>query len=53
MPLPNGQTLQNRYRILGLLGQGGMAAVYQAADQRLGGKAVAIKEMSDANLPTQ
>lgn len=25
-----------------------MAAVYRAADQRLGGKAVAIKEMSDA-----
>jgi serine/threonine protein kinase len=52
VPLTNGQTLQNRYRILGLLGQGGMGAVYQAADTRLGGKAIAIKEMSDAGLPT-
>jgi serine/threonine protein kinase len=52
MPLTVGQTLQNRYRILGLLGQGGMGAVYQAADTRLGGKVVAIKEMSDAGLPT-
>lgn len=52
MPSTIGQTLQNRYRIFGLLGQGGMGAVFQAADQRLGGKAVAIKEMSDAGLPT-
>lgn len=52
MPLAVGQTLQNRYRILGLLGQGGMGAVYLAADTRLGGKTIAIKEMSDASLST-
>ena len=41
---------QGRYLIVRAVGQGGMAAVYQAADQRLGGKAVAIKEMSDAAI---
>ena len=29
-----------------------MGAVYKAADQRLGGKTVAVKEMSDTGLPT-
>ena len=41
--LPPGQALQNRYRIVALLGQGGMGAVYRAWDLRLK-KAVAIKE---------
>lgn len=39
-----------RYRVTGKLGQGGMAAVYQAEDTRLRGKICAIKEMSDALL---
>ncbi|MEI2691327.1 MAG: serine/threonine-protein kinase [Anaerolineae bacterium] len=43
---------QGRYLIVRAVGQGGMGAVYQAADTRLGGKAIAIKEMSDAGLPT-
>ncbi|MGC9358252.1 MAG: protein kinase domain-containing protein [Anaerolineae bacterium] len=44
MPLKTGQTLQNRYRIVTLLGQGGMGAVYRAWDTRLN-VPVALKEM--------
>ncbi len=44
MPINPGQILQGRYRIAGLLGQGGMGAVYRAWDVRLEG-AVALKEM--------
>ncbi len=42
--LPIGHLLQNRYRVLSLLGQGGMGRVYRAWDTRLN-VAVAIKEM--------
>ncbi|GEM_PF-4769732 len=49
--LPPQVTLQGgRYVILGTVGRGGMGAVYRAADTRLGGKAVAIKELSDAAI---
>ena len=44
MTLVTGQVLQNRYRIVSLLGQGGMGAVYRAWDTRLNVPA-ALKEM--------
>ena len=51
MMLNAGHLLQGRYRILRLLGQGGMAAVYLAADARLAGREVAVKEMNPAGIP--
>jgi len=50
--LPSNAILINRYLIVKKLGQGGMAAVYQATDTHLPGVVWAIKEMSDAALPT-
>ena len=44
MTLAVSQVLQNRYRIVSLLGQGGMGAVYRAWDMRLD-VPVALKEM--------
>jgi hypothetical protein len=46
-----GYTLQGRYQITHLLGQGGFSAVYLANDLRLGGRSVAVKVMNLANVP--
>ncbi|NJR64902.1 MAG: serine/threonine protein kinase [Leptolyngbyaceae cyanobacterium CRU_2_3] len=45
-----GRTLQNRYRLSQLLGQGSMGRVYGAEDVALGGVPVAIKFLSQALL---
>jgi len=48
--LPPRSLLAGRYIILRRVGQGGMGAVYQAADTRIAGKMWAVKEMSDAAI---
>ena len=43
--LTPGTILWSRYRIMDLVGQGGMGAIYQAEDLRLEGRLCAIKEV--------
>jgi serine/threonine protein kinase len=48
--LPTGALLQDRYRILGRVAQGGMGAVYEALDEQDGGLHVAVKEMAHTSV---
>jgi tetratricopeptide (TPR) repeat protein len=48
--LPSGHLLQQRYRIVAPVGQGGFGAVYRGQDTQLANRLVAIKEMSQRGL---
>src|SRR6266581_2434863 len=48
--LPEQTLLSSRYQLVSRIGQGGMGAVYKAADARFNNRPVAIKEMSSTGL---
>jgi serine/threonine protein kinase len=50
--LSENHLLKNRYRVLSVIGHGGMGAIYLADDERLSGRNCAIKEVEqDPGLP--
>ncbi len=52
LPLKQGETLRNRYRIRELIGQGGTGSIYLAEDTRLQGRLCALKEVEhNQSLP--
>jgi serine/threonine-protein kinase len=44
-PLQAGEVLRGRYKIVRIVGQGGMGSIYQAEDLRLEGRLCAVKEI--------
>ncbi len=52
LPLALGTVLRSRYKIVELVGQGGMGAVYRAEDLRLEGRLCAIKEIQLGTEPS-
>src|SRR6266446_2199229 len=51
--LASGQVLKQRYRIIQIVGQGGMGAVYKAEDIQFSNRLVAVKEMRQTGLDPQ
>jgi serine/threonine protein kinase len=52
VPLKTGEVLRGRYKIAGIIGQGGMGSIYLAEDTRLEGRQCALKEVEhDRSLP--
>ena len=50
MALPLGTILDGKFKIVQVLGEGGMGTVYKACDTRLNNRPMAVKEMSRAGL---
>ena len=48
-PLKPGDMLRDRYRIVDIIGQGGMGSIYQAEDIRLEGRITAIKQIDTSS----
>ena len=51
--LPEGRMIKNRYKIIKILGTGGMGSVYLAEDKERDGLLVAVKEMHKISDPVE